>query len=145
MHDERGDDDPTIPLLDAADDDPVDCVASVVTVTVYTRRDRFADDRTATQDVRGVLRVALDRDFPALEAIRLDSLPPARPLAPEPTHGKAPPMMRVFLALLLVGLTLSVVGAIVEGLLWLTAAGIVTFVAAAAYAALARRTGDRIQ
>lgn len=51
--------------------------------------------------------------------------------------------MRVFLVLLLIGLTLSIVGTIVEGLLWLTAIGIVTFVAAAAYAALARRSGER--
>ncbi len=50
--------------------------------------------------------------------------------------------MRVFLALLIIGLTLSIVGTIVEGLLWVTAIGIVTFLAAAAYAALAR-TGGR--
>jgi hypothetical protein len=143
--DERADDDPVIPLLDAADDGPVDCVASVVTVTVYTRRERFANDWTATQDVRGVLRVALDRDFPELEAIRLGCPTPARPPESDPIHRKAPLMMRVFLALILVGLLLSIVGAIVEGLLWLTAVGIVTFVAAAAYAALARRTGDRVR
>lgn len=142
MFDERGDDAIT-PLLDAADDDPVGCVPSVVTVTVYTRRDRFADDRTATQDVRGVLRVALDRDFPELEAIRLNSPSRSRCPEPEPTHRKASLIMRVFLALLLIGLTLSIVGTIVEGLLWLTAVGIVTFLAAAAYVALAQRTGDR--
>ncbi len=51
--------------------------------------------------------------------------------------------MRVFLTFLLIGLTLSIVGTVVEGLLWLTAIGIATFLAAAAYAALARRTGDR--
>jgi hypothetical protein len=47
------------------------------------------------------------------------------------------------LTLLLIGLTLSIVGTIVEGLLSLTAIGIVTFLAAAAYAALAQRTGER--
>jgi hypothetical protein len=51
--------------------------------------------------------------------------------------------MRVFLVLLLIGLALSIVGTIVEGLLWLTVVGIVAFLAAAAYAALARRAGER--
>lgn len=50
--------------------------------------------------------------------------------------------MRVFLVLLLIGLALSIVGTIVEGLLWLTVVGIVAFLAAAAYAALARRAGE---
>ena len=59
------------PLLDADDDAPVDCVASVLVVTIYTRRHRFADHHTATQDVRGVIRTALDRPFAELEAIRL--------------------------------------------------------------------------
>ena len=52
--------------------------------------------------------------------------------------------MPLFLTLLLIGLTLSIVGTIVEGLLWLTVIGIVTFLAAAAYATLARRTGKRV-
>lgn len=52
-------------------------------------------------------------------------------------------MMRMFLVLVLIGLTLSIVGTLVEGLLWLTAIGIVTFLAAAAHVALARRTGER--
>jgi hypothetical protein len=53
--------------------------------------------------------------------------------------------MRLFLVLLLIGLTLSIVGMTVEGLLWLTVVGIVAFLAAAAYAALARRAGERIR
>ena len=51
----------------------------------------------------------------------------------------------MYLALLLLGVTLSIVGAMVEKLLWLTAVDIVTFLAAAAYTALARRTGDHIR
>lgn len=51
--------------------------------------------------------------------------------------------MLLFVTLLLLGLTLSVVGVAVEGLLWLTVVGMVTFLAAAAYAALARQAGER--
>jgi len=51
--------------------------------------------------------------------------------------------VRLFLALLIIGVTLSIVGTIVEGLLWLTAIGVVTFLAAALCVVLSRRTGER--
>ncbi len=73
-----------------------------------------------------------------------------QPTAPQdvgtrPDRRKASLIMRLFLVLLLIGLTLSIVGMTVEGLLWLTVVGIVAFLAAAAYAALARRAGERIR
>ena len=43
----------------------------------------------------------------------------------------------VFLALLIAGLTLSIAGTFVNGLLWLTVIGMLLFLCAAAYAALA--------
>jgi uncharacterized BrkB/YihY/UPF0761 family membrane protein len=46
----------------------------------------------------------------------------------------------VFLTLLVVGLVLSIVGTIVEGLLWLTVIGILMFIGAAAHVAFSRRS-----
>ena len=51
--------------------------------------------------------------------------------------------MGVFLTLLVVGLVLSIVGTIVEGLLWLTVIGILLFIGAAAHAAFAQRSRRR--
>ena len=59
------------------------------------------------------------------------------------TFGKADISMRTFLALLLTGILLSIVGAFVEGLPWLTAVGMLTFFSAAAYAVLSSRTQER--
>ncbi len=49
-------------------------------------------------------------------------------------------MFRVIIALLLVWLALSIVGAVVEGLFWLTITGAVLFLATAAIGALRRRS-----
>lgn len=49
-------------------------------------------------------------------------------------------MMAVIAVLLLVWLALSVVGALVEGLFWLTIVGVVLFLATAAYGAINRRS-----
>jgi hypothetical protein len=46
----------------------------------------------------------------------------------------------VCLALLVVGLVLSIVGNVVEGHLWLTVIGILVFLGAAVHAAFARRS-----
>jgi hypothetical protein len=51
--------------------------------------------------------------------------------------------MRTFLTLLVVGILLSIVGASVEGLLWLTVPGMLTFLGAVAYAVLSPRRSDR--
>jgi hypothetical protein len=51
--------------------------------------------------------------------------------------------MRTFLALLLTCILLSIVGAFVEGLPWLTAVGMLTFFSAAVYAALSSRPQER--
>jgi Ca2+/Na+ antiporter len=59
------------------------------------------------------------------------------------TIGKADISMRTFLALLLAGILLSIVGAFVEGLPWLTAVGMLTFFSAAVYAVLSSRTQER--
>jgi hypothetical membrane protein len=59
------------------------------------------------------------------------------------TIGKADISMRTFLALLLTGILLSIVGAFVEGLPWLTAVGMLTFFSAAVYAVLSSRTQER--
>jgi len=50
-------------------------------------------------------------------------------------------MMGVIVVLLLAWLALSILGAVIKGLLWLTAVGVVLFLATAAYAAIRRRTG----
>lgn len=50
-------------------------------------------------------------------------------------------MVAVIAVLLLVWLVLSVVGALVEGLFWLTILGVVLFLATAAYGAIKRRSG----
>jgi hypothetical protein len=60
-----------------------------------------------------------------------------------PTFGKADISMRTFLALLLTGILLSIVGAFVEGLPWLTAVGMLTFFSAAVYAVLSSRSQER--
>jgi Ca2+/Na+ antiporter len=59
------------------------------------------------------------------------------------TIGKADINMRTFLALLLTGILLSIVGAFVEGLPWLTAVGMLTFFSAAVYAVLSSRSQER--
>src|SRR4051794_20958499 len=59
------------------------------------------------------------------------------------TIGKADISMRTFLALLLTGILLPIVGAFVEGLPWLTAVGMLTFFSAAVYAVLSSRTQER--
>src|SRR5215218_5314549 len=59
------------------------------------------------------------------------------------TIGKADVSLRTFLALLLTGILLSIVGAFVEGLPWLTAVGMLTFFSAAVYAALSSRLQER--
>ncbi len=47
--------------------------------------------------------------------------------------------MRLIIALLVVWLAVSVVGAVLQGLFWLTVVGIVLFLGTAAYGAVARR------
>jgi len=59
------------------------------------------------------------------------------------TIGRADISMRTFLALLLTGILLSIVGAFVEGLPWLTAVGMLTFFSAAVYAVLSSRSQER--
>jgi LPXTG-motif cell wall-anchored protein len=49
-------------------------------------------------------------------------------------------MLAVIAALLLVWLVLAVVGAMIEGLFWLTIVGAVLFLATAAYGAIKRRS-----
>ena len=51
--------------------------------------------------------------------------------------------MRTFLTLLVVGILLAIVGASVEGLLWLTVPGMLAFLGAVAYAVLSSRPSDR--
>jgi hypothetical membrane protein len=51
--------------------------------------------------------------------------------------------MRTFLTLLLTGILLSIVGAFVEEIPWLTAVGMLTFLSAAIYAALSSRPQER--
>ncbi len=54
-------------------------------------------------------------------------------------------MIRIIVLLLLVWVALSVVGALVEGLFWLTVVGVVLFLATAAYGAVRQRTrGPRV-
>jgi uncharacterized membrane protein len=48
----------------------------------------------------------------------------------------------VIIVLLLAWLALSILGAVIKGLFWLTIAGVVLFLAAAAYAAIKRRSGQ---
>jgi LPXTG-motif cell wall-anchored protein len=49
-------------------------------------------------------------------------------------------MMAVIAVLLLVWLAFSVVGALIEGLFWLTIVGVLLFLATAAYGAIKRRS-----
>jgi hypothetical protein len=51
--------------------------------------------------------------------------------------------VRTFLALLITGILLSIVGASAEGLLWLSVLGILTFLGASAYAVLSSRPRER--
>lgn len=51
-------------------------------------------------------------------------------------------MLRVIIALLLVWLALSIMGAVVEGLFWLTIIGAVLFLATAAIGAVRRRSAQ---
>ncbi len=50
-------------------------------------------------------------------------------------------MMGVIVVLLLAWIALSLLGVVVEGLLWLTVVGVVLFLATAVYGAIKRRTG----
>jgi hypothetical protein len=50
-------------LFGPHDDVPGDCISTVLAVSVDTPRERYADPRTATQDVARVIRSALGRDF----------------------------------------------------------------------------------
>jgi hypothetical protein len=59
------------PVVGPDEAPPADCTSSIVIVTVYTSRDHFVDHEIATQDVRAVLRAALDRDFSGIESIRI--------------------------------------------------------------------------
>jgi hypothetical protein len=54
-------------------------------------------------------------------------------------------MIGLIAVLLLVWLALSILGAVIEGLFWLTIVGAVLFVGTAAYAAIRRRTGRQVQ
>lgn len=54
-------------------------------------------------------------------------------------------MMVVIVVLLLAWVALSILGAVIEGLLWLAIVGAVLFLRTAAYAAIKRRTGHEIQ
>lgn len=53
-------------------------------------------------------------------------------------------MLTVIAVLLIVWLALAILGAVVEGLLWLTIVGAVLFVGTAAYGAVRRRVGRRV-
>ena len=53
-------------------------------------------------------------------------------------------MVTAIIILLLVWLALSILGAVIEGLFWLTIVGGTLFLATAAYEALKRRTGRPI-
>ncbi len=50
-------------------------------------------------------------------------------------------MVAVVVTLLLVWLALAVLGAVIEGLFWLTVVGVVLFLATGGYAAVKRRVG----
>ncbi len=52
-------------------------------------------------------------------------------------------MLGVIIVLLLVWLAFSILGAVIEGLLWLTFVGVVLFLATAAYGVIKRRTAGR--
>lgn len=54
-------------------------------------------------------------------------------------------MLGVIVVLLVVWLALAVLGAVIEGLFWLTIVGTVLFLATAAYGAVMRRAGRQIQ
>lgn len=54
-------------------------------------------------------------------------------------------MIRIIVLLLLVWAALAVVGALIEGMLWLTVAGLLLFLATAAFGAVKRRVrGPRV-
>lgn len=53
-------------------------------------------------------------------------------------------MVTVIVLLLLAWLALAVLGAVIEGLFWLTAVGVVLFLGTVGYAAIRRRAGRRI-
>jgi len=54
------------------------------------------------------------------------------------------PMLALIVVLLLLWLALAVLGAVIEGLFWLTIVGVVLFVGTAAYVAIKRRTSRQI-
>jgi hypothetical protein len=53
-------------------------------------------------------------------------------------------MLGVIVVLLLVWLALAILGAVIEGLFWLTIVGAVLFLATAAYGAIKRRAGRQV-
>ena len=53
-------------------------------------------------------------------------------------------MVALIVVLLLAWIALAVLGAVIEGLFWLTVIGIALFLAAAGYAAIKRRADRRI-
>jgi uncharacterized membrane protein len=53
-------------------------------------------------------------------------------------------MVVLIVVLLLAWLALAVLGAVIEGLFWLTIVGVVLFLATAAYAAIRRRSSRQI-
>jgi LPXTG-motif cell wall-anchored protein len=53
-------------------------------------------------------------------------------------------MVAVIVVLLLVWLALAVLGAVIEGLFWLTVVGVVLFLGTAGYAAIKRRAARPI-
>ena len=73
---------------------------------------------------------------------RPDRVPGSRPPIPTPTENT---VLKFVVVLLVIWLALSIVGAIVEGLLWLTMVGAVLFLATAAYGFLKRRSGPQIR
>jgi len=54
------------------------------------------------------------------------------------------PMLALIVVLLLLWLALAVLGAVIEGLFWLTIVGVVLFVGTAAYVAIKRRSSRQI-
>jgi hypothetical protein len=52
-------------------------------------------------------------------------------------------MLPVVVVLLLVWLALSILGAVIEGLFWLTIVGVVLFIGTAAYGAIRRRSAHQ--
>jgi hypothetical protein len=137
---------------------PPGCVRSVVAVTVavYTPRRDYVDSQIATEDVRAAIDAALAHDFPGVAAVHLTNsvVPQDHPMRAATRQTRRPDqeavVLGVIIVFLLVWLALSIVGAVIEGLFWLTIVGAVLFLATAAFGAVRRRsaglgTGDRPQ